>query len=372
MKITRVEAIALEAPMQGHYVRARMAQPIQARRCLLVKITTDAGLSGYGEGLTPLAPQAAGAVVRQVLAPLLIGQNPLNTELIWDSMYSVNSSRGYNRGYQMIAIGAVDTALWDLKGKIIGQPVYQMLGGGFNIKLPIYSTGLMMAETDELLALAQSYYDEGFRAMKLKIGIDANRDLEGLRVLREHFGAELKLMVDANGAYDSATAIKLGRKFEELDIFWFEEPVLPDDIDGLVRVRQNVGMYVAAGESEYTKFGFRELFQRKAIDICQPDVGRAGGITECKKIAALAQAFNVHYAPHAWGGAVLIAASAHLAASLPNFLIFEVDRMSNPLRDELPLEKLPLKDGFLHLPDKPGLGIELDQEQIERFTIDSL
>jgi L-alanine-DL-glutamate epimerase-like enolase superfamily enzyme len=342
MKITQVDAIALEAPMKGAYVRA------------------------------PLAPQAAGEVVRQVLAPLLIGQNPLNTEQIWDTLYSINSSRGYNRGYQMIAIGAVDTALWDLKGKIVEQPVYQMLGGAFSHKLPVYATGLVMAETDALLKLAQEYYDEGFKAMKLKIGIDAKRDLEGLRALREHFGPELKIMVDANGAYDAATAIKMGRKFEELDIFWFEEPVLPDDIDGLVHVRQNVAMYVAAGESEYTKFGFRELFRRQAVDICQPDVGRAGGITECKKIAALAQAFNVHYAPHAWGGAVLIAASAHLAASLPNFLIFEVDRMSNPLRDELPVEKLLLKDGFLHLPNKPGLGIELDEKQIEKFTIDRL
>jgi L-alanine-DL-glutamate epimerase-like enolase superfamily enzyme len=370
MKIVSVEAIPLEAPLDKFIVRARQTFPLKARRCLLVKITTDDGLVGYGEGLTPVAPQAAAAVVAHVLTPFLIGQDPLNSEPIWEKLYATNSSRGYTRGYQMIAISAVDIAIWDLKGKILGKPVYQLLGGPFLDKIPVYATGLMVeSDIETIVSLAQQYYEQGFRAMKLKIGQDLNHDLAVLYALRKSLGSDLKIMVDANGAYDSTTAINIGRQLEELDIFWFEEPVPPEDVDGMARVREHISMYLAAGECEYNKVGFRDLFLKNAIDICQPDVARAGGITECKKIAAMAQAFNVHYAPHAWGGVVCIAATLHLVMSLPNFLICEFDRVPNPLRDELASKHLSYKDGFLYVPDKPGLGIDLDEKTLKKFII---
>lgn len=370
MRIDSVEAIPLEAPIDKLVGRARQAVPIKARRCLLVKITTDDGLVGYGEGLTPVAPQAAAAVVRHVLTPCLMGRDPLHTERIWEELYATNSSRGYTRGYQMIAISAVDIALWDLKGKILGQPVYRLLGGGFLDRIPVYATGLMFEqEVEDVLYLAHQYYEQGFRAMKLKIGQDERQDVETVRALRKNFGPELKIMVDANGAYDATAAITIGKQLEELDVFWFEEPVAPEDVDGMARVRENINMYLAAGECEYTKFGFRDLLLKKAIDVCQPDVARAGGITECRRISALTQAFNVHYAPHAWGGAVCIAATEHLVMSLPNFLICELDRVPNPLRDELLAEPLIFKDGFLHVPDRPGLGVVLDEEMIRKFAL---
>jgi len=325
---------------------------------------------GYGEGLTPVAPRAAASVVRDVFTPFLIGQDPLDTEPIGETLYSTNSSRGYTRGYQMIAISAVDIALWDLKGKILGQPVYKLLGGPFRDKIPLYTTGLMLnGDIKETIGLAQEYYDEGFRAMKLKIGTDEKRDLETVRALRQTFGPDLKIMVDANGAYDPATAVKIGRKFDALDVFWFEEPVTPEDIDGTAHVRESLDMYVASGECEYTAYGFRELFLRKAIDVCQPDIARAGGITECKRIAALAQTFHVLFAPHAWGGAVCITATGHLAMTLPNFLLMEFDRVPNPLRDELLVQPLIFKDGLLYISEKPGLSIELDEEAVKRFTM---
>lgn len=370
MKIVSVDAIPLEAPIDRFIGRARQTVPLKSRRCLIVKITTDEGHVGYGEGLTPVAPQAAADIVRQVLTPFLIGRDPLDSEPIWEKLYATNRSRGYTRGYQMIAISAVDIALWDLKGKILAQPVYRLLGGKFLEKIPVYATGLMLeGDVEAIVDLAQQYYEKGFRAMKLKIGEDEKQDLKTLQALRKIFGSDVKIMVDANGAYDPTTAIKIGRSLEELDVFWFEEPVTPEDVDGMARVRENISMYLAAGECEYTKFGFRELLLKKAIDVCQPDVARAGGITECRKIAALAQAFNIYYAPHAWGGVICIAATTHLVMSLPNFLICEFDRVPNPLRDELPEKQLVFKDGYLYVPDEPGLGVVLDESVVEKFRL---
>jgi L-alanine-DL-glutamate epimerase-like enolase superfamily enzyme len=371
MKIQAVEAIPLEAPVDKLIGRARQTIPLKARRGLLVKLITDEGFVGYGEGLTPVAPQAAAAVVRHVLQPLLLGRDPLETGPIWETLYAANSSRGYTRGYQMIAISAVDIALWDLKGKILGQPVYKLLGGSFVDRVPAYVTGLMFEPSPEaVMDLARQYYDEGFRAMKLKIGADERHDVKTVELLRKNFGADVKIMVDANGGYDSCTAIKMGKRLEDYDIYWFEEPVPSEDVAGMARVRRSLDMYVAAGECEYTKFGFRDLFLRQAVDICQPDVARAGGITECRKIAALAHAFNIHYAPHAWGGVICIAATLHLVMTLPNFLICEFDRVPNPLRDELPVEPLMFEEGFLRVSDKPGLGIEFDEEVIQKYTME--
>jgi D-galactarolactone cycloisomerase len=372
MKIVSVETYPLEAPLDKPVERARQALPFTARRALVVKITTDDGVSGYGEGLTPLAPRVAQAVVRDVLTPLLIGRDPMRIEPIWESLYAANSSRGYTRGYQMIAISAVDIALWDLKGKILDQPVYNLLGGAFTKSLPVYATGLMLeGNLQTTLKLADTFYERGLRAVKLKIGADSKRDLEIVQALREHFGPDFRIMVDANGAYDAKTAIRVGRRYDALDVFWFEEPVSPEDPDGLAEVRSSLDMYVTSGECEYTKFGFRDLFLKKAIDVCQPNVSRAGGITECKKIASLAHSFNVLYAPQAWGGALCIAATSHLVSTLPNFLMCEFDQVPNPLRDELLVEPLHFEGGYLRLSERPGLGVEVDEDALRCFSLKS-
>jgi len=368
-KIISVEPIVLEAPIGEPVLRARQTVPITARRAMLVKITTDNGLYGVGEGLSPVAPRVAATIVRDVFTPFLLGQNPLNTETIWEKLYGTMSSRGYSRGFQMVAISAVDIALWDLKGKILNQPIYRLLGGACSNPIPVYTTGLMLREKDELAALAKKYLADGFRAMKLKIGESVKKDIENIATLREVLGDSVKLMVDANGGYDPSTAIQLGQMMSPYQITWFEEPVRPENIRGSAEVARILDIPIAAGECEYTKYGFREIFLQHAVDIIQPDVARAGGITECKKIAALAQAFNIPYAPHAWGGAVCIAATLHLAASLPNFLICEFDRVPNPLRDELLVEPLRYRDSYLFLPEKPGLGIELNKDALEKYRM---
>ena len=368
MKITSVEAIPLEAPIERPVGRARQTVPITARRCLLVKITTDEGLVGYGEGLTPVSPLPAAAVVEKVLKPFLLDRDPMNTERLWETLYSTNSSRGYTRGYQMIAISAVDIALWDLKGKMLGQPVYNLLGGAYRDNVPTYVTGLMMEnDIDYTVALAQKFYDKGFRGMKLKVGENVKLDVATVKALRESLGPDVRLMIDANGGYDVKTAVRVAHEVEPYDIFWFEEPVTPEDPAGMAEVRQRIPMYLAAGECEYTKYVFRDLLQRRAVDVCQPDVSRAGGITEVRRIATLAHTFNAYFAPHAWGGVFCIAASLHLAMAMPGFLICEFDQVPNPLREELPMEPLDFREGCLHVTSKPGLGVDVNEDALARF-----
>lgn len=371
MKIVSVEAIPLEAPIQNPVGRARQRVVVNARRCLLVKITTDEGLVGYGEGLTPLTPMPAKAVVDDIFKDILLGQDPMNTEYLWNACYETNSSRGYTRGYQMIAISAVDIALWDLKGKITGQPVYNLLGGKFRDTVPGYVTGLMLEKDPSGIAdLAMAFRERGFKAMKLKIGENERQDLATVEVLRETLGPDARLMVDANGGHDPKSAVKLAEKLKPFDIFWFEEPVPQENMAGLAYVRERIPMYLAGGECEYNKYEFRNLFLNGALDICQPDVSRSGGITETMKIVKLAQAFNVYYAPHAWGGIMCVAASCHMAAAMPNCLTCEIDQVPNPLRDELAGRRIDFRDGVVHLSDKPGLGFEPQAEMIERFRID--
>jgi L-alanine-DL-glutamate epimerase-like enolase superfamily enzyme len=368
MKISKVEVFPLEAELDFYIGRARQAVPLKARRALLVRLTTDEGLVGYGEGLTPVSPKTAARVVKDVLEPFVLEKDPIHSEPIWETLYAANSSRGYNRGYQMIAVSALDMAIWDLKGKILNRPVYELLGGCFTDPVPAYATGLMFAETvTEVVSLAGKFYNQGFRAMKLKVGADYRFDLEAVSALRKEFGPELRIMVDANGGFDPPTALKVGRLLEERDVFWFEEPVEAENLKGLARVRDRLSMYVAAGECEYTKYGVRELILGDAVDVVQPDIARAGGFTECRRIASLAHSFNLRYAPHAWGSVVCLTASAHLSASIPNLLLCECDRVPNPLRDELAETPPTLTDGCIHLSKKPGLGLEITDKSIKQF-----
>jgi D-galactarolactone cycloisomerase len=270
----------------------------------------------------------------------------------------------------MIAISAVDIALWELKGRILGQPVYNLLGGALQEDIPTYLTGLMIEEDiGYIVAMAREFHAKGFRAMKLKVGTNESRDVATVRALRESLGSDIKLMIDANGGYDVKTAVRVARKVEPYDVFWFEEPVTPEDVAGMAEVRRRIPMYLAAGECEYTQYAFRDLLLRQALDICQPDVSRAGGITEVRRIAMLARAFNAYYAPHAWGGAICIAATLHLAKAMPAFLICELDQTPNPLRDELLTAPLDFREGCLHVPPKPGLGVEVSEEALARFRM---
>lgn len=351
----------------------------EARACCLVRITTDTGLTGWGECYGP--PEPAKAVIDTVYTPLiLLGADPLANEVLWERMY--NRMRDYGqKGVAVAAISGVDIALWDIKGQALGQPVHQLLGGAFRTTVTAYATGLYFRRVDDLPAAladeAASYVAEGFPAVKMKVGLGLEADRANARAIRAAIGLETLLMADANHAYDAKDAIRVGRMLESLNAHWFEEPVPPEDLDGYVEVKAALDLPIAGGESEFTRWGFRELLRRRAVDIVQPDTCNAGGLTECKRIMALASAFGVQYLPHVWGSAVGLAANLHLAATVPDNppglaptpLLFEYDRTENRFRDELALTPIVLKQGQLAVPSGPGLGIAVNERVIERYRV---
>mgnify|MGYP005856186893 CR=1 FL=1 len=296
-------------------------------------------------------------------------------------MYTQTKDYG-QKGFIVGAISSLDIALWDIKGKAVGMPVYKLLGGCFRDRIKAYASGFYMSNPPQTEASlgreAERHLEDGFTMMKMKIGFGPEVDLQRVRAVRRAVGDSIGLMVDANHAYDVRTAVKLGKRLEEYDILWFEEPVAPEDIAGYKEVRSALNIPIAGGEAEFTKFGFRDLVSKKAVDIVQPDVTLAGGFTECKKIAAMAQAWYVACVPHVWGTAVGLAAGLQLVTSLPNYPeyqwhdkpVLEVDRSPNLLRDELANEPVfEMRDGWVEIPTGPGIGVEPAQAVLEKYRL---
>ncbi len=278
-------------------------------------------------------------------------------------------------------LSGIDVALWDIKGKHFGVPVYQLLGGALRTEVQAYATGLYRRRSGDpshyLADEAASYVAEGFRAVKLKVGFGVEEDARVTRAVREAIGPDIGLMVDANHAYDAVAAIRLGRMIEQYDLAWFEEPVPPEDIAGYRAVKAALPMPIAGGECEFTRFGFRELLVSRALDIIQPDTCAAGGLSECKKIADMAEAFAIRYNPHAWGTGIAIAASLQLLAVLPPHTppslgalapMLEFDRTEHPIRQAILAAPIEHERGIVRVPDGPGLGIEIDRKALARFA----
>ncbi len=292
----------------------------KTRGTCLVEIETDDGIVGWGECYGPSA--VAKAFIDTQLAPRVIGRDPFDVEVIWEDLY--NRIKDYGpKGMSIAAISGIDIALWDIIGKACNKPMHKLIGGAFRTEVDAYATGLYFTDmdrlVDEAVEEAAGYVkNDGFKAIKMKIGLGSiKRDFERVKAVREAIGPDIKLMVDANHCFTVPAAIRLGRKLEELDIEWFEEPISPEDIDGYVEVSRALDMAVAGGENEFTRWGFRDAIVRKAMDIVQPDVCAAGGISECKKIATLASTIGVECVPHAWGSAVGLAATIQFLASIP-------------------------------------------------------
>jgi D-galactarolactone cycloisomerase len=275
----------------------------------------------------------------------------------------------------------VDIALWDLKGIVLGQPVAKLLGGAFRTQLTAYATGLYRHDVPDhaaaLAAEARGYVADGFGAMKLKVGFGVDEDARNARAVREAIGPACRLAVDANHAYDAMTAIRLGRLIEPLGIAWFEEPVPPEDLEGYLQVKRALAMPISGGEAEYSRFGFRDLVARRCVDILQPDICACGGFTEAARIAALANTWGVTVYPHVWGSAVGLHASMQWAASLPpnpfaliaGELWFELDRTANPFREGLVAEPLKRAGAIIEVPQRPGLGLEVDRAMLDRYAV---
>ncbi len=382
-------------------VEYRLPQPVfdanytmATKPALLVEVETDEGLTGLGEAAHFGGPLVSTAtVIEKELREHLLGQDPREIERLWELMHrrAYKHARG---GVVIAAMSGIDIALWDLRGKMAGMPLWRLLGG-YRRRVPAYATGGFYAEGKGIRELCEevgAYCRHGFRAVKMKVG--RNSDIEGspLRVMthrgvcevslaedlarvkavREAIGPDVRLMVDANGAWDPPTAVRMGRALEALDIYWFEEPVWPDDIAGSADVASKVAIPVAGYETcSYGIVGFRDYIAARAIQFVQPDVAWAGGLTETLKIAHMAQAANLPLAPHIHGSAVAVAAALHLLGAVRNGSMAEMVFPAHPLMADLVREPFVVDStGHIDLGERPGLGVELDPAVVKRYRVD--
>lgn len=374
MLIESVETYIVEQQLEKPFYFSQWEYA--SRRVCLVKVIAKDGSYGWGEGYGPAGVVSAGI---DFLAPLVIGEDPLHVETIWQKMY--RRSFDYARSGVLVAsLSALDIALWDLRGKLIGQPVSILLGGRRRDKVKVYATGLYFTKgmnfPDDLAVEARMYVAQGYQAIKMKVGLGLNADLEAVTAVREAIGPDIELMVDSNHAYSRSEARALARKLEALDITFFEEPLSPNDYQGYRDLRQASDIPIAAGECEYLCSGFRLLLENQCVDIAQPDICAAGGLTETKKIVALANAFGVNVIPHCWGTGIAFAAGLHLTSTLdfvPGRMresepILEMDRTENPLRDLLTVPMFQAIEGMVDVPDVPGLGVDVNQQLLQTFS----
>ena len=375
MRITNVRTHVLQAALSQPFAYSRAWY--DSRSAMLVEIETDNGLIGWGECYGPA--RITSAVVTSV-APWLIGEDPLRTDFLWQTIYARLRDHG-QKGVVIEGLSGIDIALWDIKGKHFGVPVHRLLGGPLRTEVQAYATGLYRRKSgDPLQYLAEEaagYVAAGFKAVKLKVGFGVEEDAAVTRAVREAIGPDVALMVDANHAYDAVAAIRLGRMIEQHDIGWFEEPVPPEDVAGYRAVKSALSIPIAGGECEYTRFGFRDLLVSRAVDIVQPDTCAAGGLSECKKIADMAEAFGIRYNPHVWGTGVAIAASLQLLAALPAQTppslaplqpMLEFDRTEHPIRQAILTQPIEHVGGIVRILDGAGLGIEINREALACFA----
>ena len=352
----------------------------------LVEVDTDTGLTGLGEARVGVGNLGnyAGVVelIRRDLGPAVVGRDPRDITAIWDALYS--GSRAHygaregrlfptvgRRGITVAAISGLDIALWDIAGKALGVPVWQLLGGKYRDRVPAYASGGWAPVGGIGKQLAQ-YVERGHRAVKMRVGLqDRSVDDSAARVreVRDTLGPDVGIMVDAHGTWSVRDALRFARKVEGCDLAWLEEPVSADNLAGLADVRRATDIPIATGENEQTRFGFRDLIAAGAVDILQPDIAIAGGLTESQRICALASAHELTVAPHLWGSAILFAAGLHLCVATPCATTVEFSRGENPLLHELVEEPFALKDGDVLAPDTPGLGLTLRRDFVRSIAV---
>jgi len=380
MKIVEVNTYALQSALEQPFAFSQGW--ITKRSATLVEVVTDQGVSGWGEafnqGLEP--PQISAAAIAHALRPLLLGANPLNTEVLWHKMY--HATRDYGRkGSVMAAISAIDIALWDIVGKTYGVPIYQLLGGAFRQRVQAYATGFYrtqgQGEAKRLGDEALRLYQAGFTALKIKLGFGVADDISVMHEVRRALGdAVVALMIDTNHAYGFKEALRLGRALESFALRWYEEPVVPEDYAAYRALRFELDIPIAGGENEHSLYGFRELLSQGCVDVAQPDIGAAGGFTACRHILSLAQAHGIQVNPHVWGSAISQAAALQLIAAIPithhslfpTEPIFEYDCSTHPMRNAFVEESLRHIDGWIEIPASPGLGIQVNRREIERCS----
>lgn len=376
--IKKVTCHVVAAPVERPFTSSR-GWLYKTRGSCIVEIETTDGIVGWGECYGPSA--VSKAYIETQFAPRIIGRDAFDVEVIWEDLYNRIKDYG-GRGMVTSAMSGIDIALWDIIGKACNRPIHKLIGGAQRTEVTSYATGLYFIDMDRLIEEAveeaQEYVEQGFVAIKMKIGLgDPKLDIRRVAAVRKAIGDDVRLMVDANHCFTVPQAIRIGRELEQLDVEWFEEPISPEDIDGYVEVTRALDMAVAGGENEFTRWGFRDLVVRKAMDIVQPDVCAAGGISECRKIAALASAHGVECVPHAWGSAIGLAATLQFLAALPDQPpslrpmppLLEFEQCENPFRDLLSKRPIMQHRGKVQIPTGAGLGIEIDRSILDRYRV---
>jgi L-alanine-DL-glutamate epimerase-like enolase superfamily enzyme len=373
LKITDVEAIILRQPQMD------VSKADGSQDALLIRIQTDEGITGIGEvdSLPPVVKAIVDAPPSHAIASglrhLLLGENPLEIDRLWHKLYRGSIYYG-RQGPAIHAISGIDIALWDIKGKVLGEPIYRLLGGPHRESIRAYASTLMPDTPEETRDVVSGLVERGFTAIKLgwgPFGRDADLDVALVRAAREAAGNEIDLMFDIGLGWPNADhGIRQVRRFEEYRPYWVEEPFWPDETVAYRKLADSVETRIACGEEDATRWGFDLLMERTRVDVIQPDVTRAGGISELVRIAQLAELRGVAMVPHSWSTGIIKAASLHVIGAMPNATFLEYCVQETALNQLLTVERFPVVDGMVALPEKPGLGIEIDEEVVRRYAVD--
>ena len=386
MKITSIKSHVLRYELDKELGYSQ--QYYKHRTAHLVEVETDEGITGWGECFGPGNIALANKyIVEKVIQPLIKGDDPLNKEYIWHKVYNLLRDSG-QKGMPIQALSGIDIALWDILAKKANLPLYQLLGGKTNDKIPVYGYGMMLQKKSikELCELfkneAKQIKEKNFKAMKMKIGMGPKEDLKLVSAVRDTIGSEFKLMVDANHAYNKNDALYVGSGLDEMNIYWFEEPVAPEDYDGYKELKEKLKTNIAGGEAEFTKYGWNQLLKNNCIDIAQPEVCGLGGITEYLKVSALAQSNFIPLVNHVWGSALSVAVNLHLLTTLPDMpgglfptkSMLEFDTTEkNIFITDLAEEKFSIldqvknKNGFASPLENIGIGINPNKDFIKKY-----
>jgi D-galactarolactone cycloisomerase len=381
MRVRDVRTYVLKAPLEQPFFFAAPGL-VRQRATTVVEVITDEGLSGFGEALCHghQPPEIAAVVIESCLREMVVGRDPFDAGVLFEEM--TNRARDFGpKGAVIGAISAIDIALWDIMGQAVGKPVHQLLGGAFRTDVRPYATGFYRVEggryPDRHIDEALGHREAGFTAMKVKLGFGLDEDIRTVAAIREAVGADVRLLLDCNHAYDVGNARRLIDRLAPFDVYWLEEPISPEDVDGYAHLRATgPGMLLAAGENEYLRAGFWPWLQRGTLDVVQPDIAHSGGFTGLTQIKTLALAAGVLINPHVWGSAIGLVASLHFLATIPPLPIsraaeeplLEYDRSSHPFRRELVANAPELADGRVPIPTAPGLGLDIDRSVLEHYS----
>ncbi len=388
MKITRIISHVLQYDMPE--VLGYSQQYYDKRTTHLVEIQTDEGVTGWGECFGPGNVAIANkSIVEKVIQPMVLGMDPLDKDVIWHKVYNLLRDHGQS-GMPIQALSGVDIALWDISGKISGLPLHKLVGGAHRASVPCYGYGMMLRD-EPISSLASRFEDEaakiksmGFTATKMKTGFGPKPDVKLCEAVRRGVGDDFPFMVDANHAYTTSDASFVGRALEELDAYWFEEPVAPEDIDGYRELRTSLKVNISGGEAVFNRWAWRNLLENRGIDIAQPEVCALGGVSEYLRVLSLCHAHFTPVVNHVWGSAIAVATNLHLLAAMPAIPgglhpwepMLEFDTTDNKFRDDLLTEPLEIQNqvkannGRVMIPTGPGLGVEPDRDFIDHYRIE--